>query len=127
MNDTTDFAGDPREEIARLEARIEQLAEDLERCRKIGVFAKLLLAGGALWLAAGLLGIVNTGPAMMGAITAILGGFVLKGSNDSSSRQAQAALDTAEAARTDLIGAMALRTVDGRVDAGPAEPVRWLH
>jgi hypothetical protein len=127
MNDTTDFTADPRDEIARLEARIEELAEDLERGRKIGVFAKVLLAGGTLWLVAGLLGIMNLGPAMMGAITAILGGFVLKGSNDSSSRQAQAALNTAENARTDLICAMALRTVDGRVDAGPPEPVRWLH
>ena len=127
MNDTADFAADPRDEIAKLEARIEELAEDLERCRKIGVFAKVLLAGGTLWLVAGLLGIVNLGPAMMGAITAILGGFVLKGSNDSSTRQAQAALDAAETARTDLIGAMALRTVDDRVDAGPPEPVRWLH
>jgi hypothetical protein len=127
MSDTIDIAADPRDEIARLEARTEQLAEDLERGRKIAVFAKVLLAGGALWLAAGLLGIVNLGPAMMGAITAILGGFVLKGSNDSSTRQAQAALDAAEAARTDLIGAMALRTVDGRYEAGPPEPVRRLN
>ena len=127
------MSGDPdieetsREAIARLEARIEELAEDLERCRKIGIFSNVLLAGGAVWLIAGLLGIVSMRPAMMGSIAAILGGLVLNGSNRSSAQQAQAALDAAEASRIGLIGAIDMRTVDGRVEAGPSAPVRWLH
>jgi len=52
----------------------------------------------------------------------VLGGLVLKGSNDSTMRQTQAALETAEASRTELIGALNLRTVS---DA-PQTP-RWLH
>jgi hypothetical protein len=114
------------EAIARLEARIEALADDLERCRKIALFSKLLLTGGALWLAAGLLGIVYLGPAALGAIAAILGGIVLSGSNRSTVQQVEAALNTAERQRAALIGAIDLRPVDGRVEA-PSEPVRWLH
>ena len=48
------------------------------------LFSNVLLAGGALWLLAGLFGIVYLGPATLGAIAAILGGFVLSGSNRST-------------------------------------------
>ena len=75
------------EQIARLEARIEELAEAVERCRKLGLFSNVLLIGGALWLFAGIFGFVYFGPAMLGAITAILGGFVLSGSNRSTMQQ----------------------------------------
>jgi hypothetical protein len=113
------------EQIARLEMKIEELAEAVERCRKLGLFSNVLLIGGALWLLAGIFGIVYFGPAMLGAITAILGGFVLGGSNRSTMQQNQAALDTAEAQRNSLIGAIDLRTVSetpGTVPTG-----RWLH
>ena len=85
------------EQIARLEGKIEELADAVERCRKLGLFSNVLLIGGALWLFAGLFGFVYFGPAMLGAITAILGGFVLGGSNRSTMQQTQAALDQAEA------------------------------
>jgi|EndMetStandDraft_2_1072991.scaffolds.fasta_scaffold494006_2 hypothetical protein len=122
MNDTTDIAEEPHDQITRLETRIEELADAVERCRKIGLFANVVLIGGLLWLVAGVLGYASFTPAMFGAITAVLGGLVLKGSNDSTMRQTQAALETAEASRTELIGALNLRTVS---DA-PQTP-RWLH
>jgi hypothetical protein len=122
MNDTTDIAEEPHDQIARLETRIEELADALERCRKIALFANVVLIGGLLWLVAGVLGYASFAPAMFGAITAVLGGLVLKGSNDSTMRQTEAALETAEASRTELIGALNLRTVS---DA-PQTP-RWLH
>ncbi len=128
MNDETDDEDDPREEIARLEARIEELAEGLERCRKLAVFSKILLAGGALWLAASLLGIVNlAAPGAMAAITAILGGFILGGSNRSTMLQTQAAMEQAEAQRNELIGAIDLRTVRAQADTRRDDPARWLH
>ena len=117
---------EPREEIARLETRIEQLAEDIERCRKIALFSKVLLASGALWLVAELFGILRLGaPGAIGSLTAILGGIVLTGSNGSTMRQAETALHTAEARRAELIGAIELRTVSGSVGAASATP--WLH
>jgi len=122
MNDTTDIAEEPHDQTTRLETRIEELADAVERCRKIGLFANVVLIGGLLWLVAGVLGYASFTPAMFGAITAVLGGLVLKGSNDSTMRQTQAALETAEASRTELIGALNLRTVS---DA-PQTP-RWLH
>ena len=122
MNDTTDIAEEPHDQITRLETRIEELADAVERCCKIGMFANVVLIGGLLWLVAGVLGYASFTPAMFGAITAVLGGLVLKGSNDSTMRQTQAALETAEASRTELIGALNLRTVS---DA-PQTP-RWLH
>ena len=122
MNDTADTADDPHDQIARLESRIEQLAEALERSRKIGLFANVVLIGGVLWLAAGFFSYTSFAPAMFGAITAVLGGLVLKGSNDSTMRQTRAALDAAEASRSELIGALSLRTVS----EAPQTP-RWLH
>ena len=110
------------EQIARLESKIEELAGAVERCRKVGLFANLLLCGGTIWLFAGIFGFVYFGPAMLGAITAILGGFVLSGSNLSTMQQHQATLDAAEAQRNSLIGAIGLRTVS----ESPGT-VRWLH
>jgi len=62
---------------------------------------------------------------MLGAITAILGGFVLSGSNRSTMQQTRAALDTVEASRTELIGALNLRTVNDTPGTVPTG--RWLH
>ncbi len=128
MNEETDIGEEPRDEIARLEARLEELADGLERCRKIGLFSKVLLAGGAVWLIAGMTGIVYFGPAVLGSsITAILGGIVLNGSNRSSMRQIQSAIETAENRRTALIGAIDFLTVDDRQEPENAAPSRRLH
>ncbi len=115
------------EQIARLEGKIEELADAVERCRKLGLFAHVLVIGGALWLFAGLFGIVYFGPAMLGAITAILGGLVLGGSNRSTMQQNQAALDQSEAQRNSLIGAIELRTVNAVLTGGNPLAGPTLH
>jgi hypothetical protein len=125
--DTDDEQGLPaHEQIARRESQLEQLADELERCRKISVFSKLVMAGGAIWLGAGLFGFVYLGSATLGAIAAILGGIVLNGSNRSTMQQLQATIDATESQRTELIGTIELRTVetDGRRSN---DTVRWLH
>ena len=128
MNGDIETEEPPHEEIERLEARIEELAEHLERCGKLAVFAKVLLAGGALWLALGLLGIVGlAAPSAMGSITAILAGFILGGSNRSTTQQYQASLDAAEARRSALIGAIDLRTISAQATPFGEAPVRRLH
>ena len=53
-----DDEGDPREQISRLEARIEELAEAAERCRKIILFSKAAIAGGAALLLVTMLGLL---------------------------------------------------------------------
>ena len=42
-----------------VEARIEELADAAERCRKIAPIAKMALIGGAVWMALILLGAVT--------------------------------------------------------------------
>jgi len=122
-----DDSGLPAHElIARLEARIEQFSDELERCRKIGQFSKVVMAGGAIWLAAGLFGFVYLGAATLGAIAAILGGIVLNGSNRSTMQQLQVRIDAAESERTELIGSIELRTVEADQQRSN-DTVRWLH
>ena len=115
------------EAIARLESRIEELADGLERCRKLNLFSKVLMAGGAIWLGSGLFGLVYLGSATLGAIAAILGGIVLNGSNRSTMQQIQASIEAAEAQRIELIGAINLRTVEATADSMPSGSARWLH
>jgi cob(I)alamin adenosyltransferase len=49
-------SADPREEIVRLEERIEQLAAKIESCRKFILASRIAVAGGGLVLTAMLVG-----------------------------------------------------------------------
>ena len=49
--------GEPRSEILRLEVEIEELAEVIERWRKIILFSKIAVAAGGIWLLALTIGI----------------------------------------------------------------------
>jgi hypothetical protein len=61
--------GDPRAQILRLEAEIEDLTEVIERCRKIILISKIAVAAGAIWLLALTIGIIRFDPvAIIGAI-----------------------------------------------------------
>jgi hypothetical protein len=103
---------DIRDDIDRLEARIEALTVSLERCRKISMAAKFAVAAGAAWFALLLLWIVSfSAGAFVAALSAVLGGFVLLGSNATTWEQTAAALHAAEAERTQLIGGIDLRVV----------------
>src|SRR5262249_39864655 len=111
---------DPREQIARLEAQIEALAETVESCRKIMLLAKIAIVGGALLVLAMLVGAVRPELASLsGATAALLGGIVLLGSNKSTAEQALAKMKKAEAARTSLIDRLELEPVG---DAGGGQP-----
>jgi hypothetical protein len=107
MND-----GAVRDHIAQLEARIEALNEAIERCRKISMGSKLAIAGGALWFGLMLVSIVPFNPTgFVAALSAVLGGVVLLGSNATTWEQTDADLHAAEATRADLIGGIELRVV----------------
>ena len=97
--------GNVHDQMAQLETRIESLTESIARCRKIAVGAKIAIAGGAIWFALLLFWIVRfDATAFVAALTAVLGGIVLLGSNATTWAQTEVDLHAAEGARADLIG-----------------------
>ena len=107
--------GDARDQIAQLEASIESLNEHIARCRKIALGARIFIAAGAIWFALILFHIVffdATG--FVAALTAVLGGLVLLGSNATTWEQTETELHAAEAARAELIGGIELKLVSER-------------
>jgi hypothetical protein len=103
---------DPTDEISEIEARIEALAEIAERCRKFILASKIAIAGGVALLLVALLGLFEAGvSAALGSIALMLGGVVSLGSNISTLRQTNAAINAAEARRSQLIGQIDLRVV----------------
>jgi hypothetical protein len=110
MGDDTD----PREEIVRLEADIEQFAETIESCRKFILISKGVMAVAVLLIAAALIGAIMLDPAVLiGAFGVVLGGIVVFGSNTSTLEQAKAATKAAEQRRSELISKIDLRLVGG--------------
>jgi hypothetical protein len=106
--------GDPGQQIARLEARIEELAEAIESCRKIILISKGAIAIGGLLIVIAVLGVIRLDPMVtIASIAAIIGGIVVYGSNTSTADQATATMQAAEAHRAELIGRIDLRVVGG--------------
>jgi len=111
---------EPADEMALVEARLEYLAEVAERCRKIILASKLAIAAGAVLLVVMLLGLIGANDnAAIGSIAVILGGIVSLGSNISTLRQTEDAIDDAETLRSDMIDRKHLRLVGG-TDIEPA-------
>jgi hypothetical protein len=103
---------DPTDEISQIEARLEELAEVAERCRKIILGSKAAIAGGAVLLLLMVLGLFGSSQVTaIGSIAVVLGGIVSLGSNISTLQHTQAAMAAAEALRSDLIGRIDLRVV----------------
>ena len=110
-----DEEDDSTDEISQIEARLEALAERAERCRKIIMVSKAAIAAGALLLLVMMLGLFGSGATMaLGSIAAVLGGIVSLGSNTSTLQQTTAAINAAEAHRSELIGRIDLRLVSDR-------------
>jgi hypothetical protein len=105
----------PIDEISRIEARIEELAEVSERCRKIILVSKAAIASGVALLLVMMLGLLGSSQiATIGSIATVLGGIVSLGSNISTLRQTTAAMSAAEVLRSDLISRLDLRVVGDR-------------
>ena len=115
MDLTATDGEDPRDEIVRLEARIEALSDKLESCRKFILASRLAIALGGALLIAGLFGFIQFDAlTLSGAFAAVLGGIVLLGSNGSTAREATDEMAQIEAERSALIGSMGLRVVSER-------------
>ncbi|MEH2518395.1 histidine ammonia-lyase [Bradyrhizobium sp. AZCC 1610] len=103
---------DPTDEISLIEERLEELAGVAERCRKIILVSKAVIAGGVALLLVMVLGLFGSSQvAALGSIAAVLGGIVSLGSNVSTLRQTTDAISAAETLRSDLIGRIDLRVV----------------
>ena len=65
---------DPIDEIPQIEARLEELAELSERCRKVILVSKLAIAGGVVLLLLMILGFFGSNQvAVIGSIDIVLG------------------------------------------------------
>ena len=105
---------DPRNQISRLEAQIEELADAINRCRRFILLSQASIGAGGLSILAVTAGAIRfTAAAMLCSIAAIIGGIVGFGSNTSTAKQHTAAMQAAEARRAALIGGIDLRVVRG--------------
>ena len=106
---------DPIDEISRIEAQLEELAEVRERCRKIILVSKAAIAVGVALLLFMMLGLFGSDQVVViGSIAVVLGGIVSLGSNIGTLQQTMAAMSAADARRSDLISRIDLRVVADR-------------
>ena len=107
--------GDPHDEIARLETRLEQLAESLSRCRKFRLAAQVAMAGGGIWFVVAIAGLVAfDAVGFLLAVAGVIGGMVMYGSNSTTTQEIETEVKAAEARRAALIGTLRLRVVSPR-------------
>jgi hypothetical protein len=104
---------DPHDRISQLEAKIDTLADGIDRCRKIVIASQIAIALGAVVLVLLLVGALGFDPVvMMAAVIAFIGGIVVLGTNTSTAKQMAADMARAETLRSELIDRLELRRVD---------------
>jgi|SRR6185312_4173114 len=101
-----------RDDIARIEAHIEELAQSIERCRKLSLAAKIAIGVSTLWMGLALLAVVPLTYLIIAAMAGVIGGFVVLGSNSTTWMQLENALRASEAMRAEMISRLELRPVD---------------
>ena len=106
---------DLREQIAGLEAEIASLADAAQRCRKISVAAKAMTAAGGLLFLFVLTGLFRSGATVFVlALTGVLGGIALLGSNKRSWDEIKERIRARETQRSALIDQLRLFAIDSR-------------
>lgn len=107
--DAQDASRFAQAEIERLEARMDELRDRIESCRKAIMLSRLALMAAAALLGFVLFGVVRSTPLLLLAIAGMLAGFVGMGSNRTTAEQARAELATCRAERDALIDGLAPR------------------
>ena len=103
------------EEIERLERRIEELRDAIERSRRLRLAGRVATVAGPALAAGFALGLVDYTPArMVVALALAIGGVVLMGSSRSSTEELERALRRAEAERVAAIDALDLVDLSDR-------------
>ena len=104
---------EPDNGIALIEQRIERLSDSILTCQKISIGSKVAIAIGAAWLGFAVLLVIPFAPAaMFAALTAIIAGTVLLGSNSRTWTELETERAQREAERAALIDQLPLRLVD---------------
>src|SRR5260370_35331360 len=94
----------PIDEISRIEARLDELAEVSERCRKIILVSKAAIAGGVALLLVTMLGLFGSNQVTaIGSIAVVIGGMLSLGCNVLPLRGTMAARVAREVSRSDVI------------------------
>ena len=101
------------DEIERLELRIEELRDAIERSRRLRLAGRASAVAGPALLLCFALGLVGATPTrMIVALALAIGGVVLAGSSRSTTEELERALRQAEAERTAAIDALELVQVN---------------
>jgi hypothetical protein len=104
-------------QILHIKAHIEELADVIERCRKIILISKAAIAAGGALILAIIIGAVGFDPTVMiGAIAGVIGGIVVFGSNTTTLKQTKNDMKAAVAHRAELINRLDRRVVDGEIE-----------
>ncbi len=104
---------DIRTQIADIEFEIDRLTDAAERCRKIGLAARIAAGLGGLVLIGLVTGILRFSPEfLVTALAALVGGIALMGSNQGTADEVKAQIDAAVRRRSDLIDALKLTAVE---------------
>src|SRR5262249_45774860 len=98
--------GDALEQIARVEMQIDELSDAAARCRKIRLISQIAIVAGGTWLVVTAIGVIGSDPIdLMAAISGVIGGIVMYGSNTTTWRGGHAAMKKDEGTRAGLVGA----------------------
>ena len=101
------------QQIADLEEEIERLSESARQSRKVEAASKAAIWAGGLMVVALVTGVIRSDPLwIVVAISVVLGGVALFGSNKGTQDEIAATLTRIEAQRIELIDQIELRTVN---------------
>jgi putative acetyltransferase len=115
---------EPRDDIADLEAEIDRLADTVERCRKVMIFANALILAGSIVVILGLLGLTGATNFVL-AIAAVLAGIAAKGSHRRTRTDASEKIKGLDVERSQIIDQLHPRSTGEATGVKPLAQKQW--